>query len=73
MLLQCWSESQHTVFVVALTVPLEVSVEEAYVCLKLQLRGKKRVCKGRLCPWLKVPGTVNFPVEPLCGVVGVIQ
>ncbi len=26
-----WSESQHTVFVVMLTVPLEDSVEEAYV------------------------------------------
>lgn len=49
MLVQ-WSESQHSLFVVVLTVPLEDSVEEAYVVYGYSLEAEKKACKGRLCP-----------------------
>lgn len=41
MLVQ-WSESQHTVFVIVLTVPLEDSVEEAYVAYGYSLEAGKK-------------------------------
>lgn len=41
-LLVQWSESQHSVFVVVLTVPLEDSVEGAYVVYGYSLRAEKK-------------------------------
>ena len=63
------SESQHTVFVVVLTVPQEDSVEEAYVVQSYSLGAGKGAVKGGSLCGCKLQGCWDCKLR----VVGVIQ